>query len=744
MAGICPAVRLLVLLHSVVRTNSVRGLTLYSVMAVASAVGTVTAVVLWSTYRSDVISFERQQRFVAHALETSVEKIPYDQESVAIWDDAIKNVRTKFALKWVENNLGNWMFDYFKHDQTMLLDGRDKVFYAHLGTETVDEPVLDAALAGLAKDLRRQIAAGGLDGYEAGRTRIPRSVDRVVLGNRPAIASVMPIVTDTGEISQERGSEFLLLSVRYLDTTFVENLSVNYQLAGARFSRSGSLGHEERSFALENTAGQTIGYFVWRPSLPGSVIFREVAPVIAFGLVCIGSALVLLGRGLRRTYSQLIASGAAASHAACHDVLTGLPNRGYFDKQLVTALSDSQDGTKPLALLFLDLDHFKTVNDTLGHAAGDELIKQFVLRMDRILAPGNFLARTGGDEFAIIVGDATYRSAIEELCADIHTLVAAPFAVLGTQAVVGVSIGIAISRTNATDPVDLARQADIALYQAKGAGRNCFCFFTKDVEDRLREHALLEADLRTALGDGAGLELAYQPIYDATTLRVAGVEALARWHHPRLGAVSPQTFIGIAEQAGLIHELGQWVVREACCAVRETKVAILAVNVSPVQILKPGFAGSLLSTLTETGFPPSRLEIEITEGTLLDTTGVAEKVLQTLRSAGIKLALDDFGTGYSSLSYLMKHQVDRVKIDRSFVWQLGEGSSANSVVRAMVTMAQAIGVSVTAEGVETRDQQAILLQLGCDQLQGYLLSKPVVPAKLSELCAQPVASSVAA
>ena len=594
------------------------------------------------------------------------------------------------------------------------------------------------------KDLRRQIAAGGLDEYEADRTRVPRSVDRVVLANRPAIASVIPIVTDTGELPQERGSEFLLLSVRFLDTTFVDNLSSDYQLTGARFSRDGTINDQERSFALKNTAGQTIGYFVWRPSLPGSAIYWEVAPVIAFGLVCIASAMLLLIRGLRGTYSQLIASGAAASHAACHDVLTGLPNRGYFDGQLVTALSDSRDGAWPLALLFLDLDRFKTVNDTLGHAAGDELIKQFVLRMKRMLVPENFLARTGGDEFAIIVPDATDQSAIEELCADIRTLAAAPFAVGDTQAVVGVSIGVAISRDDVAHPVDLARQADIALYQAKGAGRNCFCFFTRDVEDRLREHALLEADLRTAIGEGEGLELAYQPIYDAITLRVAGVEALARWNHPRLGAVSPQTFIGIAEQSGLIHDLGLWVVREACCAVRDADVAMLAVNVSPVQILKPGFAAALLATLTETGFPPGRLEIEITEGTLLDMTGVAEKVLQTLRSAGIKIALDDFGTGYSSLSYLMKHQVDRVKIDRSFVWQLGEGSSANSVVRAIVTMAQAIGVSVTAEGVETRDQQTILQQLGCDQLQGYLLSRPVAPAKLSELAAHPVAPSVAA
>ncbi|MDO9382715.1 MAG: bifunctional diguanylate cyclase/phosphodiesterase [Hyphomicrobiaceae bacterium] len=701
------------------------------------------AAVLWSTYRTDVISVAKQQRFVAHALETSVDKIPYDQESVAIWDDAIKNVRTEFNLKWVEHNLSTWMFDYFKHDQAMVLDDRDQLLYLKTADETVDEPVWDAELAGLVKDLRRQIAAGALDDYEAGRARIPRSVDRVVLGNRPAIASVMPIVTDTGKMPQERGKEFLLVSVRFLDTTFVENLSSDYQLAGARFSRSAIINPPERSFALENAAGQTIGYFVWRPFLPGSVIFWEVAPVIAFGLVCIGSAVVLLIRGLRSSYAQLIASGAAASHAASHDVLTALPNRAYFDRQLMSALSARQDGPQPLALLFLDLDRFKTVNDTLGHAAGDELIKQFVLRIGQMLAPENFLARTGGDEFAIIVPDATDQCTIEELCADILTLVAAPFDVRGTHAVVGVSIGIAMARVDHVAPADLARQADIALYQAKGTGRNCFCFFTKDVEDRLRAHAVLEADLRAALGEG-GLELAYQPIYNSATLRVAGIEALARWNHPRLGSVSPQIFIAIAEQTGLIHELGHWVLREACGAICDTDFATLAVNVSPVQILKPGFADTLLSTLTETGFPPGRLEIEITEGTLLDTTGVAEKVLQTLRSAGIKIALDDFGTGYSSLSYLMKHQVDRLKIDRSFVSQLGEGSSASSVVRAIVTMAQAIGVSVTAEGVETRDQQAILQQLGCDQLQGHLLSKPVPVVKLLELGDERVASPVAA
>jgi diguanylate cyclase (GGDEF)-like protein/PAS domain S-box-containing protein len=421
-----------------------------------------------------------------------------------------------------------------------------------------------------------------------------------------------------------------------------------------------------------------------------------------------------------------------SDHSANHDALTGLPNRTFFNDELARVLSQRQRAHERAALMFLDLDRFKQVNDTLGHAAGDVLIKELSTRLQAVLRPNDVLARMGGDEFAIIRPNPGTRQDVENFCREIMAAATKPFEVLGAHAAVGISIGVAISPDVGVDSSELARKADIALYQAKKSGRHCFQFFTEEMSDALFERHALEVDLRLALDAGKELEVVYQPVYSAQRLDITGVEALLRWHHPRLGSVPPPLFIALAEECGLIERLGEWALRQACNAAAAWNIPTVAVNASPSQILQPEFASRVLKVLAETGLSPTRLEIEITESTLLESSGTSSKVLKTLRGAGVRIALDDFGTGYSSLSYLIKLEVDRLKIDRSFVQPLTESSASCSIVQAIVTMAHAVGISVTAEGVETREQQEILTKIGCNNLQGYLLSRPGSAASLAK------------
>lgn len=718
--------------------QSLRTLAVGSMLTFLSAALLVMGVVLWSATRADQVAEDRLLNTVSFAVAESERKISYDQESVALWDDAVVNTRNAFNPKWVNINLGVWMFDYFKHDRVYILNGDDRVLYAMAdGKQTdVGDGTAKHEVVLLASAVRKQIAAGALTAFEAGKTRIPRTRDLGIVNGRPAIISVMPLLPDSEDVVQDRGTECLIASVRFLDSSFLADIENAHLLEGVRFSRTDDEKAGEQSYPLRTAEGEIIGRIFWTPQLPGTTILLDVLPFLAAGLLGIGVAIAFLIRDLRRTYTELVTSEAQATHLAFHDTLTGLPNRAYFNDRLEAALADVRDTRDVLALLFLDLDRFKQVNDTLGHAAGDGLIREVAFRLGSTLKPGDGLARMGGDEFAIFMRSVGDKEDVEALCRAIVAAVAQPFEVVGGQASVGISIGIAMAPEAGTDRSELARKADIALYQAKKCVRQHYQFFNEEMSEAAHQRRALEAELRQSLASGTGLEVVYQPVYRACGLDIAGVEVLARWNHPRLGSVSPFVFVSLAEECGLIDDLGEWVLRQACTTARAWDIESVAVNVSPIQFRQPDFAERVLAVLAETGMPPSRLEIEITENTLLDGSGSSGRGLKVLRSAGVKVALDDFGTGYSSLSYLMKLEVDRIKIDRSFVRHLGESTQSDSIVRAIVTMAHAVGVAVTAEGVETRAQQDFLSAIGCNNLQGYLLSPPLSALGLVELFAR--------
>jgi diguanylate cyclase (GGDEF)-like protein/PAS domain S-box-containing protein len=413
------------------------------------------------------------------------------------------------------------------------------------------------------------------------------------------------------------------------------------------------------------------------------------------------------------------------AHMAHYDPLTELPNRLLFRERLAQALQQIKQGTQ-IAVFYIDIDGFKTVNDSLGHSIGDELLKGIATRLSACIGDKGLVARLGGDEFAIIQTDVKASSEVTDLVERIYQTIREPYDCMGHQLMTDASIGIALAWGADNNLEQLVKNADLAMYDAKAGGRRTHRFFDPSLEARAKSRHLLELDLRQAVAE-QGFEIHYQPIVDLGSNEIAGCEALLRWHHPERGFVSPAEFIPIAEDIGVIDEIGEWVLNAACAEAASWPSAIhIAVNVSPTQFRSRTLALKVAAALARAGLSPERLELEVTEAVLIRDHEAASETLGQLRALGVSIALDDFGTGYSSLSYLHRFHFDKIKIDRSFICELSEVKS-RSILRAALAIAAAQNVVTTAEGVETEEQRQVLLDLGCTQMQGWLFS-PARPA----------------
>jgi len=438
-------------------------------------------------------------------------------------------------------------------------------------------------------------------------------------------------------------------------------------------------------------------------------------------------------RGSGTDLTEKKRSQEKASHLAHYDSLTGLANRFQMSQSLEKILNAPHETQRHCAVFLLDLDRFKQVNDTMGHPAGDALLKQVAERLKRAVGDIGRVGRLGGDEFEVIVPGVLEHERLAGLSRDIITSLSQPYTVDEARVVIGVSIGIAIAPDNGVTSEALIRNADLALYAAKDGGRGRYHFYAADLHSQAEERRELEQDLRDAIVHG-GLTLAYQPVVDAASEKISGFEALLRWDHPRKGPQSPQKFIEIAEEAGLIGAIGEWALRTACHDLAKWPEDVrVAVNVSPLQFANPHLPAIVTSAIAEAMIDPARLELEITESVFLNDDEGTDAMFAALKGVGVRLALDDFGTGYSSLGYLKKAPFDKIKIDQSFVRGATQPESRNGAIIASITsLANALGMETTAEGVETLDELDLVRMHGCSHIQGFIYERPLSAAAAAD------------
>ena len=442
----------------------------------------------------------------------------------------------------------------------------------------------------------------------------------------------------------------------------------------------------------------------------------------------------LAGGGSLSTHEDITARRQAEeqiAHMAHYDALTDLPNRVLFREHLVKALESAERAK--LAVLCIDLDRFKAVNDTLGHPIGDALLRAVGGRLQASARPTDLVARLGGDEFAIVQAGTEQPFGATALATRLIAEIAKPFDLDGHQVMIDASVGISIAPNDGSDPDRLLKNADMALYRAKSDGRDSYRFFELDMDARMQLRRKMEIDLRRALTRGE-FEVYYQPIITLKTEKISGFEALLRWHHPERGIVPPMEFIPVAEEIGLIGQIGAWVLKTACLEAAAWPDDIhIAVNLSPAQFKHRAVVLDVIAALGASGLPAHRLEVEITETVLLQDTESTVGILDELHNLGVRISMDDFGTGYSSLAYLQKFSFDKIKIDRSFVKNLSERPQSIAIIRAVTAMSISLGMKTTAEGVETEKELQTLKEEGCTEVQGYLFSKPVPAAQAAEL-----------
>ena len=705
---------------------------------VAVAIVCIVVAVLSSAQRADEVAIEHEKQMLSTALNGFGERVLREVESVATSDTAVNNIRLKFDSAWVEQRVGNWLAAFFQHDYVFVFDLQNNPAYALAGHRAADPAWLRSArselnsvldyMRGAAPSLRDAIHITHKSLTEGG-AHPQAAVIRRMMGE-PAVIAAVAVGPAHGIPPALDNAAPIVMSVKFIDNGVLSGIATQLHLKNLRKVGNDALPDGDFAYELTNPAGENIVRLAWTPKQPGAEIVHSVVPFIAVALAGFALLAAFVLRYMRRTAVAIAAGESRLRHLAMHDPLCGLPNRVFFGERLEAVIAEVRNGSSAAAVFYIDLDHFKDVNDTLGHPVGDELIRNVTLRLSRTLRGGDLVARLGGDEFAVIssVGDDTVK--MMALAQRLIAAICAPYVIGGQNIVIGASIGIAIIGRGCAGAADIMRYADMALYRAKNEGRNRGCIYDAAMDADLSNRKLLEADLREAI-ENDRLRLFYQPIVNKSGEAMVGVEALCRWTHPTRGEIPPMEFIAAAEHSGLIIELGAWVLRRACLDGMAWPGLSVAVNVSPLQFRRTDFADVVERTLAETKFDPTRLELELTESVLLGNVDAAEAAMIRLKALGVRLALDDFGTGYSSLLYLRRFPFDKLKIDRSFVLSIEKAADAAAIVHAVVSLGRGLGMKVTAEGVETADQQLFLRAAGVHFMQGYRFGRPMPAAEIT-------------
>ena len=687
---------------------------------------------------------ERQlvKRFVARTMEADVTA----QQGILNWDEAIRHIERAAATPadgaWVDREFGTYAYATYHTDQAFLVRADGHLLRAWQQGRRADPDSFarlhDPALALIAASkapghalgpVARQIALADGSRWDVDASGMP--VPRWA-GGMVRTASGVEIMTAGSAVPDKVDGLFThapvyFVTLRPLDLAATSPIRRDLLLADLSLVRAPVASAHDNAIALDGIDGAHLGWLRWTAKSPGPTILHRAAPMLWVWIVLFVGVLVGGTVVLRRSWQitrELLASEAQARHNALHDAMSGLPNRAHYLQRLRSELSACIAGKArgDMFVGYIDLDGFKSVNDTLGHHVGDELVRQVALRLRRLLPPSDFIARFGGDEFVVLRRGEGGRAMADQLGRDVMALLREPFVISGNTIDVTCSCGISWGPTQSEDPGELLRRADIALYRAKQRGRSRYRCFTRDMDASLKLRLELETELRRAI-TRSELAIAYQPIVETVSGEIVGVEALLRWNHPERGPIRPDLFVPIAEQGGLMIALGNWMLREVFGECRDWPACDVSVNLSPIQIMASDCVANLAAIVAETGIDPARVVLEITEGVMLDRSDHVFAVLRELGRMGFRIALDDFGNGYSSLSYLRLFQFERIKIDRSFVSNIASDGDANAILCTIALLGQSLRMKVVAEGVETETQRRLVQAAGCEMVQGHLFWK---------------------
>jgi diguanylate cyclase len=710
---------------------------------VAIAIVCVVIAVLGAARRADEVALDAERRLIARALTNHSQRVMRELETVVMSDTAYRKLRIDFDMDWVKVYADQRLQSWYNHDLVFVVDPSNRLLYASLGGRGSDPSWFNSVRPDLMPMLDVLRKGGGLDAdgkVWSDASTTPKQRFRVAgfqnFLNRPAIVAAIAVAAE-GEASSVITSRApVMVSVQWLDADVLTEIASLLQLRNLRSLDEQPPASDERIFELTDWRGRPIARLAWTPKQPGAEILGGIFPFLAIALAGLAILALLLFRHMRRTSATIAAGETRLRHLALHDPLCGLPNRVSFGERLEETIEKVRAGGAPAAVFYIDLDHFKDVNDTLGHPIGDELIRSVTQRLASALRGDDLVARIGGDEFGVITASGRDPTTLQVIANRLIAALCTPYTINDKTIVIGASVGIAIIDKNISEPADVMRHADMALYRAKNEGRNRACIYDIDMDTDLLKRKLVENDLRMAI-ERDELQIAYQPIVNNSAEKVVGVEALCRWIHPARGEIPPSEFIPIAENSGLIVQLGERVLRRACLDGKAWPDITVAVNVSPLQFRRTEFVDVVERILAETGFDPTRLELEVTESTLLGNVDTAELAMFRLKALGVQLALDDFGTGYSSLLYLRRFPFDKLKIDRSFVLSIERAADAAAIVHAVVSLGRGLGMKVTAEGVETAEQHLFLRAAGVHTMQGFRFGRPGSAAEISARLAAP-------
>jgi len=748
--------RLAALIRRWIRAEAgMRRVLLVTAVALLTFTAALIGAFVQAIHAADDATEATERQLVKAHLQQTLQAILTTQSMQLTWDVASRNMGDPFRpvnAAWTDDYLGSFLSGWSNASELFLVSPSGKLLRGW-DRGRLAPPAAFAPVALAARQAIRGMDNRQLNGVAARYVKLADTTWPISATGRPlsrwhgtivnyrgtlALMTIVPVIPHE-DLSLMRRMPNSVVAIRPVRPDMLRTFSDALQLDDVRISAEPLPLPGRNQLAIRGEDGGTVGWLSWQPNRIGPIIRAKTWPLLAaylaFYVLIIGLAAHVV-RSALKVARELAASEAQAQHHALHDPLLGLPNRTHVMQRLVVMLAQVnrkvETTGEQVFLAYFDLDHFKAINDSVGHHVGDDVLVQAVARIRGKMRPGDVLGRLASDEFVLLRLGTGGASDADELCTAIMSCFAEPFIVFGQLLPVTASCGVSWGPEQAREPKVLLRNADIALFRAKQRGRARYRRFTPDMDATIRWRQDMEIELRRAIALN-GLSMVYQPIVNVADGSIASFEALLRWHHRDRGEIGPAVFVPVAEQCGLMPQLGEWVLRRVFADSRDFGCAEISVNLSPLQLVAKDFMPNLKAMVRDERVDPTRFTFEITEGVLLDNSERVLSLLNELQDMGFRIALDDFGTGYSSLGYLRSFQFDRIKIDRSFVQGIESDIDAQSILRAIVALGRTLRMKVVAEGVETLLQQQLVHAAGCQLIQGHLYWRALPPEQVISL-----------